>query len=167
MSIILLTSCDWKATDDPLTAFNSNDFKRSYELWKPLAEQGDVVAQNYLAIHYYLGLHGRRDLAAAAQWFTEAAQQGHPDAQRNLGTMYIEGQHMKQDAYTAYMWLFAAFQQGNERAIKQVDRIEGENKLSPNQILHAKVEANKYIIDPAHRFYSRDNYIDSDTQLSK
>ena len=144
---------------DPYLAFKKGDYASSYRLLKPLAESGDPEAQSYLGVHYYLGLGIAKDHRKAVDWYTRAAKQGHPDAQRNLGDMYSGGHGVPQDEYKAFIWYFAASQQGNEQAKPKLDILAGDNNMSPNKQMHAKMEANEFILDPAKRFMSHDTYI--------
>jgi len=145
---------------DPERAFAEGDYETSYRLWKVLAEQGDAAAQNYVGIHYYLGLGVDRDYHQALEWYERAARAGHPDAQRNTGVMYHYGRGVPRDYYTAYIWYFAAAQQGSEKAKIHL-AILAADKLSPNQQMHAKLEANRFIRDPSLRFMSHDTYVDN------
>ena len=156
--LIFLLSCS--GGDDPKRAFEKGEFEKAYELWLPRAHKGDLEAQNYLGIHYYLGLGVKRDYKEAVKWFESAAEAGYPDAQRNFGDMYQYGRGVPQDYYKAFIWYFAASQQGHETAKRSLESLTGDNKLTPNQQMHAKLEANKYISDPAHRFLSHDTYIE-------
>ncbi len=160
----LLMACSTHT--DPRVAFDAGDYEASYKLWLPLAEQGDAEAQNYLGIHHYLGLGVNRDLMSAAKWYGLAAKQGYADAQRNYGNMFYEGTGVRQDFYTAYIWYFAASRQGNENAKRQLDDLSSQNKLTPNQQMHAKIKGNEFITDAKLRFLSHDTYIDTDKKLS-
>jgi len=161
----LLIACT--SQSDPKAAFDAGDYETSYKLWLPLAEQGNAEAQNYVGIHHYLGLGVNRDLMAAAKWYGLAARQGYVDAQRNYGNMFYDGTGVHQNFYNAYIWYFAASQQGNENAKRQLDYLSSQNKLTPNQQMHAKVEANEFIFDPKLRFLSHDTYIDKDKKLAQ
>lgn len=132
--------------DDPQKAFEKGDYVTAYKLWVPLAESGDNEAQNYLGIHYYLGLGVERDMDQAKNWFEKAAVNGYPDAQYNLGQMYENAQSVSQDYVTAYMWFYAAYEQGNENARKHMKSISEEHKLFPNQMRHAQELAKPYIL---------------------
>lgn len=144
---------------DPKIAFEQGDYETSFKLWQEMAEMGNAEAQNYLGIQYYLGLGVERNYSQAVKWYEQAAKKGHPDAQRNYGVMYQYGIGVPQHYYNAYIWYYAASQQGNEKAKRHLE-ILASNKLSPNQQMHAKLEANKFILDPEKRFMSHDTYID-------
>ncbi len=155
---IICFSCG--KTDDPKQAFEKGDYETAFKLWLPRAEQGDTDAQNYLGIHYNLGLGVARDYKQALEWYGQAAKAGHPDAQSNYGDMINYGYGIPKDNYKAFVWYFAASQQGHEKAKIQIDAIAALGNLSPNQQMHAKIEANSYITDPNLRFMSHDTYIE-------
>ncbi len=158
IAFLQMTACS-KETD-PKKAFDSGDFETAFNLWAPLAENGDADAQNYLGILYYLGFGIQKDYKKALEWYERSARAGHADAQRNYGDMINFGRGMQKDNYKAYKWYFAASQQGNERAKRQLDVIAASGNLTPNQQMHAKIEANEFILDEKKRFMSHDTYID-------
>ncbi len=158
--IFCITCISCSENTDPKQAFEKGDFETAYKLWSPLAEQGEPDAQNYLGIHYYLGLGVDRDFKQAYEWFERAAKTGHPDAQSNYGDMNNYGHGVPKDNYKAFIWYFAASQQGHEKAKIKIDAISALGNLSPNQQMHAKIEANSFIPDPKLHFMSHDTYIE-------
>lgn len=158
--VVLFQICACSAQTDPKAAFESGDYKTAFKLWMPLAENGNAEAQNYLGILYYLGFGVQKDYKKALQWYGRAAKVGYPDAQRNYGDMINFGRGVPKDNYQAYKWYFAASQQGNEKAAREIEIIAASGNLSPNQQMHAKIEANKFILDESKRFMSHDTYID-------
>lgn len=156
--LFILTACG--QSEDPKLVFKKGNYEEAFDLWKPRASNGDAEAQNYLGVHYYLGLGTGKNFKEAVKWFDMAAKSGYPDAQRNLADMYHYGRGVPQDYYKAYIWYFAASQQGHENAKLSLENITGDNKLTPNQQMHAKIEANHFIPDPSLRFSSHDTYID-------
>lgn len=138
--------------DDPKLAFEKGDYERSFELWKPLAEQGDLDAQNYLGIHYLIGLGVKKDHQKAVKWYKSAAQAGHAQAQRHFGDMFFNGTGVQQNYVTAFMWYFAAHQQGNKSAKIRLDVLSIGQDVTFNQQVYAKLEANKYIKDSNKHF---------------
>lgn len=157
VSSLSLIGCG--AETDPMTAFEKGDYVTAYKLWQPLAQNGDAEAQNYLGILYYLGFGVNRDYKKALEWYEKAAMAGHADAQRNYGDMLHFGRGTKKNNYEAYKWYFAASQQGNDGAGKQIEVIAASGNLSPNQQMHAKIDANPFIMDESRRFMSHDTYI--------
>lgn len=162
VSLLLACACLLAACGqptDPKAAFHQGDYETSFELWLPLAMQGDLEAQNFIGIHYSLGLGVERNFRKASEWFQKAAETGFPDAQRNYGDMFYYGRYVPQDYYQSFIWYFAASQQGHETAKRLLETLTSQNKLTPNQQMHAKLEANKYIADVQKRFQSHDTYI--------
>ena len=77
--------------DDGMRAYDTGDFAKALEVWGPLAENGDAVAQYSLGKLLENGGVGvPRDLAEAAKWYQRSANQGVSAAQNNLGLMYGE-----------------------------------------------------------------------------
>lgn len=158
--IILIALLSCTGHDDPKLAFEQGKYETAYKLWLPRAQDGDQEAQNYLGIQYALGLGVSKNYKEAVKWYEHAAKAGHPDAQRNYGDMFQYGRGVPQDFYQAFVWYFAASQQGHETAKRLLESVTGSNKITPNQQMHAKLEANKFIRDPAKRFMSHDTYIE-------
>lgn len=96
-----------------LAAYDKADFATALKLLKPLAEQGDVRAQNTLGRMYSLGQGGPRDARGAAEWFLKAARQGSAEAQGMLGYAYLVGDGAPQNNDKAYEWTRKAAEQGN------------------------------------------------------
>lgn len=157
IAALQITACG-KETD-PKKAFESGDYETALNLWMPLAQNGDAEAQNYLGILYYLGFGVNKDYKKALGWYEKAARAGYADAQKNYGDMINFGRGVQKDNYQAYKWYFAASQQGNEKAARQIEVIAASGNLSPNQQMHAKIEANEFILDESKRFMSHDTYI--------
>ena len=153
LTSIILSSCQRET--DPLAAFAAGNYEISYKLWKQAAYSGNIAAQNYLGIHYYLGLGVRQDIGKALEWYQKAAEAGHHEAQNNLGMLYISDKLGNPDFEMAYVWLFAAYQQGNRHAHKGLESIAGQ--LSPNRVQILKQWALQYVkedvIDPENDDY--------------
>lgn len=112
--IIMLAAC---AVDpDPVALFEQGDYEDAFALFSARAASGDIVAINYLGMHYYMGAGVERDFPEAFKWFERAALAEHPGAQRNLGVMYLRGLGVTPDNHQAYGWLYHAREGGNEGA---------------------------------------------------
>jgi len=98
---------------DGAKAFQGGQYSRALTLWRPLATQGNPVAQNNLGIMYLDGKGVPRDFARAMQWFSASASQGNSAGMYNMGLMYELGQGIKPDPFRAYMWYALAADQGN------------------------------------------------------
>jgi len=142
---LLSLSLACSQSDNPKHYFDKGQYKKSLILWKSLANNGDLVSQNYLGIQYYLGLGVERNLELAKKWYEKSASQGFADAQYNLGAMYMNGELVEQDFLTASMWFYAASENGNKKAKKRIDSLLNDDKLFPNQYNHAKTLAEKYL----------------------
>lgn len=140
---VFLTACSNEK--DPLSAFNSGDYETSFALWKEMAETGDSTAQNYLGIHYYLGLGVERDIKQSYYWYEKSAKAGNPEAQRNLGALFESGVLGNRDFENAYIWLYAAYKQGNINSAKTLESISGQ--LSPGRVRVLKERAKQYVLN--------------------
>ncbi len=100
-SPVMLTAVCVPATagpfEDGVTAYWQDDFDTALQLWRPLAEHGNVGAQYYLGIMYENGRGVKRDYAEALRWYRKAADQNFAVAQINLGTMYEHGEGVERD----------------------------------------------------------------------
>src|SRR3954447_2185866 len=76
---------------DGLSAYRRHDYVTALRLLRPLADQGNAVAQFSLGFMYAHGRGVSKDDALAAEWFRLAADQGNALAQNNLGVMYANG----------------------------------------------------------------------------
>ena len=73
--------------DDALAAANRGDYATAFRLYRPLADQGNAVAQFYLGLTYANGRGVPQNNAEAVKWYRLAADQGDAGAQFNLGLM--------------------------------------------------------------------------------
>ena len=145
LTFFLLTSTSCSQYENPKTFFDKGNYKKSYALWLPLANDGDLNAQNFIGIQHYLGLGMERNLGLAKEWFEKASLGGSTDAQYNLGIMYENGEYLEQDLISASMWFYVAYKNGNVNAKKRIQRLLNDDKIFPNQYNHAKDLAKKYL----------------------
>ena len=132
MALLLAPGMLWAEDfDAALEAYDAGDIDTAYEIWRPMAEQGDAEAQFRLG-HIYSGAPGapwswenqaRRDDAEAVRWYRLAAKQGHADAQMRLGIMYYDGQGVARDDAEAVRWYRAAAEQGHVDAQIRLGRM--------------------------------------------
>ncbi len=141
--LFILLSCAEEV--DPIVAFEKGDYAKAFSIWEVRAEQNDLESQNFLGIHYLLGLGVKRDFRLAKKWYEKAAISGHVDAQRNLGLMYESGHGLPRDFENAYIWLYAAYRQGHPRAAASLQTLV--TKLSPNNKIVLRKKAKKYIVE--------------------
>ncbi len=128
--------------NEGVAAYKRGDYKTAFKELKPVAEQGDSLAQFNLGLMYYNGRGVTKDHTEAIKWYKKAAKQGRAEAQFNLGLRYIEGQGVPRDYVKAYMWQDIAAAQGNIYATDLRDMLE--KQLTPKQIAKAKKLARKF-----------------------
>jgi TPR repeat protein len=102
--------------DKGLAANQSGDYPTALQELRPLAEQGEALAQYNLALMYRDAQGVLQDFAEAARWYRLAAEQGHARAQADLGFMYSNGNGVRQDYAEALRWYHLAANQGNASA---------------------------------------------------
>jgi uncharacterized protein len=98
--IFLLTSSSVIFADDfqdGVDAYNRKDYKTAYQLWLPIAEQGDAEAQYNLGVMYDDGTGVLQDYKEAVRLFRLSAEQGNIGAKTNLGWMHDYGYGVHQD----------------------------------------------------------------------
>ncbi len=71
---------DFEAGDK---AYNRGDYAAALREWRPLAEQGDALAQASLGVMYRLGWGVPLDYVQAHLWWSLAASQGNKNAASN------------------------------------------------------------------------------------
>jgi TPR repeat protein/beta-lactamase regulating signal transducer with metallopeptidase domain len=92
------------ALEDGLGAFNRGDYATALKQLRPLAEQGNAVAQHRLGRIYDGGLGVKQDYAQAAEWYRKAAVQANLDAQWGLSDLYRLGHGAPKDRIEASRW---------------------------------------------------------------
>lgn len=110
------------AADELEAAHQANirgDFKTAIQLYKPLAEVGNLAARVNLAHIYY---KGGKDVPAnyveSAKWMKLAADQGNLSSQTLLGLMYCQGKGVPRDYLNCFAWITVATDRGDPTAIK-------------------------------------------------
>ena len=96
--------------DTGMRAYDAGNYAKALEIWGPLAEGGDSVAQYSLGKLLENGGKGvARDVAEAAKWYRRSASQGVSAAENNLGLMYAQGRGVPRDVVqAAQLWHSAA-----------------------------------------------------------
>ncbi len=98
---------------DGQVAYRLGDYAAAMRYWRPLAEQGNSVAQVNLGVMYAQGQGVPQDYAQAVAWFRKAADQGNALGQVALGNTYRSGAGVPQDYAQAVAWYRKAADQGN------------------------------------------------------
>ena len=76
---------DW---DKGAAAYDSGDYVTALQEFKPLAKQGNALAQTLLGAMYEHGLGVPQDHKEAVRLYGKAAEQGFAPGQTNFGAMY-------------------------------------------------------------------------------
>ena len=134
-------------SDDAAAAYLSGDYATAFKLNKPLAEQGNAVAQYNLGVMYAKGKGVIENDKKAVRWYRLAADQGNAKAQNNLGVMYHNGEGVLQDNKKAHMWYNIARANGNDTAddnIKSITRRMTTDEISEAQDMAERCLASNY-----------------------
>lgn len=102
--------------NDAAAAYNEGDYVQAIKILRPLAAQGNPIAQFGLGWMYAHGQGVTQDYPAALQWYRLAAVQGNTGAQFNLGWMYANGQGVTRDYPAALQWYRLAAARGSADA---------------------------------------------------
>jgi uncharacterized protein len=95
--------------EDGVAAVKRGDYATALRLFRPLADQGDDVAQFDLGVLHNKGWGVPRDYVQAVKWYRLVAAQGNADAQYNLGILYDDGRRYTE----AVKWYRRAVNMGN------------------------------------------------------
>jgi uncharacterized protein len=125
--------------DDWMAAYKRGDYLTAMRLLRPLAEQGEAVAQSSLGMMYEIGGKGvPQDYAAAVSWFRKAAEQDDATAQYHLGVMYENGYGVRLDFIMAHMWLNLAAAKQESEFVATMERNGLAKEMTPAQIAEAQ-----------------------------
>jgi TPR repeat protein len=128
-------------------AYDQGDYVTAMRLFRPLANQGDALAQTTLGEMYASGKGAPQDYAQALVWLRMAADKGFAPAQDDLSEMYAEGEGVPQDYVLAYMWADLAASRATDAMIRDIaakDRDAVAAKMTPDQIPEAQRMASKW-----------------------
>jgi len=91
---------------------------KGFDFCTPLAEKGDVEAQNILGHLFYMGVGGpaNKDYKKTVIWWKRAAVQGDAEAKYNLAILYEKGIGVEMDYNRAYKWYLSSAKDGNANA---------------------------------------------------
>ncbi|MBT6031358.1 MAG: sel1 repeat family protein [Kordiimonadaceae bacterium] len=124
-------------------AFDDRRFEEAFNGFTDAAEEGDMMAQYYLAVMYATGRTMERDDVTAYKWFMKSALQGHPISQGNIGTMKLNGRGTDFDLTGSYFWFILAEDGGFEKARKFMWRVT--NYMERDDINSIQAKADEWI----------------------
>jgi uncharacterized protein len=90
--------------EDAQAADQKGDYATEMQILRPLAEQGNALAELGLGVMYANGQGVPQDYTQALIWYRKAADQGNDHAQFGLGLIYANGHGVPQDYVRAHMW---------------------------------------------------------------
>jgi len=122
-AVMFWSSPLWADLDAGADAYERGDYATALKEWKPLAQDGNALAQFNFALLYQYGLGVERDMDLAIEWFEKAAHQGQPDAQVAIGDLYKDGLWGAPDLEEAAAWYRLAAKQGHAEAKKKLNEI--------------------------------------------
>jgi len=93
--------------------FQSADYAHALAAWRPLAVQGNPVAQNNLGIMYLDGKGVAQNTSEAVRYLSLSAAAGSSLGQNNLGGLYRDGKGVPRDYVKAAQWFSASAAQSN------------------------------------------------------
>jgi hypothetical protein len=128
--------------EDGSNAWTSGDYASAMRILRPLADRGDLKAQNRVGVMYQRGLGVPLDYADAVRWFRQAADQGDADAQNNLAFMYLYGRGVPKDYVSAHMWFSLAASGGVRSAGFSRDLLAAN--MTPVQVAKAQKLAREW-----------------------
>jgi hypothetical protein len=99
-------------SEDATAAYKAGNYELALKIWRPLAEQGNGVAQLRLSVMYAEGEGVPKDDAESLKWGRLAAEKGIVTAQLIMGARYNEGRGVPKDAREAVKWFEKAANKG-------------------------------------------------------
>ncbi len=117
-------------------ASKKGDYATALREWRPIAENGDAVAQYNLGLMYDRGWGVPQDYKEAAKWYTLSAEQGYSEAQTGLGWLFGLGYGIPQDYVRAHMWYNLSASNGDKDGAEGRDIVA--KKMTTEQIAEAQ-----------------------------
>lgn len=93
--------------------YDAKNYSRAFELWLPLARDGDLAAQRNVAHMLRLGRGVKQDLQRARSFYERSAEFGFVTAQTNLAVMLLNGEGGSEDPEAAAVWFDRAARGGH------------------------------------------------------
>jgi uncharacterized protein len=134
--------------EDGQAAYQRGDYAAAMQIWRPLADQGNAIAQDLVGSMYGLGSGVPLDYVQAFFWTRKAADQGFSVAQVKLGLLYEYGHGVPQDYVQAHMWYdLAASSAEDDVARNEAAKVRDlvATKMTPAQIAEAQRMASEWM----------------------
>ncbi len=93
--------------EDGVAAYRRDDYAAALKFWRPLAEQGDALAQSNLGVIYEFGLSVPQDIVQAHMWFDLAVEHGDERAKINraIAASQMTPDQIAEDQRMAREWM--------------------------------------------------------------
>lgn len=108
--------------EDALRAHDEGRYVEARALLLPLAEAGNVDAQNRLSHMNWYGEGAPSDYAAAELWSRKAAAQGSAAAHFDIGAHYYTGTGVEKDVSKAFEWQLKSAELGDPEGAHNVSK---------------------------------------------
>jgi len=96
-----------------LEAYRSGDYKTALAELRPIADQGNEIAQLVLGVMYRVGMGVPKNQKIGVKWTTKAAEQGNVEAQYYVGASAFWGKGLPLNYKVAMKWFTKAAEQGH------------------------------------------------------
>src|SRR5271165_4439770 len=132
--------------EDAQAADQKGDYATELQILRPLAEQGNALAQLGLGVMYANGQGVQQDYAQAVVWYRKAAEQGDARAQFGVGLMYANGHGVPQDYVRAHMWFNIAAAGASDASVRDSAKWRDlvATRMTPAQIAEARRMASEW-----------------------
>jgi uncharacterized protein len=137
LSFVCFAVPAWADFQAGMDANNRGDYATALREWRPLAEQGDALAQYNMGVLYRKGRGVPQDDVQARRWYEKAAVQGQTKAQFSLGTLYFNGEGVPKDYRQALRWFRLAADQGEAVAQTKIAIMYDDGQGVPHDIVQA------------------------------
>ena len=125
-----------------INAYNNGDFEVAISEFRPLAEQGDAIAQFNMAEMYAGGLGVVQDINDSIRWYRMAAAQGHSDSQANLDVIDGLGGGVLKDSDLSFNWFIKAAKKGVDDAKSNSIIIYSDKEININKMPKVRLGVN-------------------------
>ena len=123
-------------------AYEKGDYGTALQIFTPLAEKGDLIAQFNLAKMYRKVTGIPTDYKTAVKWFTLSAEQGNAKAQYHLGVAHSFGLGALPDYKIALKWFNRSAEQGDTFSQYHLSRLYFLGNAVPEDKVYAHMWAN-------------------------
>lgn len=98
--------------EDALKSYNTGDFAKALQVFRPLAEKGQALAEYILGLMYTNAQGVPENYPEGLKWLQKAGEQGEAKAQFAVGVAYFKGLGVQKDLTQAFKWYRRAADQG-------------------------------------------------------